>query len=619
MENWTADEARDLLGQYGGDIINDFAEPQWNETEDTMGSGYVYVDTLNTVCHEVSGHLALKVLTQFEDNNDISTESAFLTGPFFQSSFDNSWPRPNYQQADLARRIMAANGSAAGGSDRPEDGQAPSVGQGSIKIEAYPDPSFLRAHNAGTRQSSYGSTGVSTGNPDTMGHQNGQNALRHTIERNEPLPKTTGYGAPIPHAAGLGMRPTAPSTVETGTYMSVGFPPIPGYSEPTGDLPFGDMSIGPKIEKTSGHAGANTNGGQYPGASLDQIAGNAARAVAGGPDAGAHDNMVGNNAATVAVGAGASVDTGGASHASGQDNMPARRGRGRPRGSKRKEPSSGQQDNRPAARARTGTRTLTTPADSPVASAEQQDNNPAARARMTPIGPPVVSTEQQDNNPAARMTPTGPPVASDEHPDNKPAARAAPARMTPTGPPVASAEQQDMRPAAVAARNLAARAARMTSPNPPVTLPDGNVSHTASLGPPTHGRKTWAVFEMYDPFCCHICFHVFQDEQPLREHYWAKHREQEGILTKRDLYESYHYAKCTNMKTLGWYKYQGIDTTYTGGDPKMMELRRIMRVIFRPTDPDYLKEVYKDQPMTSTEAKKAKEKEAADKEATNKE
>jgi hypothetical protein len=52
---------------------------------------------------------------------------------------------------------MAANGSAAGGSDRPEDGQAPPVGQGSIKIEAYPDPSFLRAHNAGTRQSTYGS------------------------------------------------------------------------------------------------------------------------------------------------------------------------------------------------------------------------------------------------------------------------------------------------------------------------------------------------------------------------------------------------------------------------------------------------------------------------------
>ncbi|KAK7894261.1 hypothetical protein LTR67_006019 [Exophiala xenobiotica] len=587
MANWTADEARDLLGQYVGDIIDDLAEPQWNETEDTMGSGYAYVDTLNTVCHEVSGHLALKVLTQFEDNNDISTESAFLTGPFFQASFDNSWPRPNYQQADLARRIMAANGSAAGGSDRPEDGQAPPVGQGSIKIEAYPDPSFLRAHNAGTRQSTYGiGTGVSTGNPDTMGHQNGQNALRHTIERNEPLPNTTGYGAPIPHAAGLGMRPAAPSTVETGTYMSVGFPPIPGYSEPTGDLPFGDMSIGPKIEKTSGHAGANTNGGQYPGASLDQIAGNAARAVAGGPDAGAHDNMVGNNAAAVTVGAGASVDTGGASHASGQDNMPARRGRGRPRGSKRKAPSSGQQDNRPAARARTGTRTLTTPAGPPPASAEQQDNEPAAR--MTPTGPPVASTEHQDNNPAARMTPTGPPVAS--------------------------AEQQDMRPAAVAARNVAARAARMTSPNPPVTLPDGNVSHTASLGPPTHGRKTWAVFEMYDPFCCHICFHVAADEQPLREHYWAKHREQEGILTKRDLYESYYYAKCTNMKTLGWYKYQGIDTTYTGEDPKMMELRRIMRVIFRPTDPDYLKEVYKDQPMTSSEAKKAKEKEATDKE-----
>jgi hypothetical protein len=38
MANWTADEARDLLGQYVGDIIDDLAEPQWNETEDTMVS-----------------------------------------------------------------------------------------------------------------------------------------------------------------------------------------------------------------------------------------------------------------------------------------------------------------------------------------------------------------------------------------------------------------------------------------------------------------------------------------------------------------------------------------------------------------------------------------------------
>jgi hypothetical protein len=120
-------------------------------------SGYAYVDALNTVCHEVSGHLALKVLTQFEDNNNIFAESAFLTDPFFQASFDNNWPRPSYQQADLARRIMAANGSAAGGSDRPEGGQAHPVDHGSIQIKAYPDPSFGRAPNAGTRQSSYGS------------------------------------------------------------------------------------------------------------------------------------------------------------------------------------------------------------------------------------------------------------------------------------------------------------------------------------------------------------------------------------------------------------------------------------------------------------------------------
>jgi hypothetical protein len=119
---------------------------------------------------------------------------------------------------------------------------------------------------------------------------------------------------------------------------------------------------------------------------------------------------------------------------------------------------------------------------------------------------------------------------------------------------------------------------------------------------------------MYDPLCCHICFHLFADEQPLREHYWAKHKEQEG-LTKRSLYESYYYGKCTNMKTLGWYKYQGIDTTYTGGDPKMMNLHRTMRVILRPTDPDYLKEVYKD---ARYEAKKSKDEEATDKEATDK-
>ncbi|KAK5459767.1 hypothetical protein LTS15_003896 [Exophiala xenobiotica] len=550
---WTANEARDLLGQYGGDmrgdIINDFAEPQWNETEDMMtnnnpanaadlsiqGSGYAYVDTLNT------------------DNNDSFTESTFFSDPFFQASFDNNWPRPSYQQADpLARRIMTAKGSAAGGSDRPEGGQAHPVGHGSIQIKAYPDPSFGRAPNAGTRQSSYGiGTGVSTGNPDTMGHQYFPNALRRAIERKGPLSKAAGCGAPVPHAAGLGMRPPAPATVETGTYMSVGFPPIPGYSEPTGDLPFGDTAITPNLEKASGHAGANTNGGQYAGASLENMfAGNAARAVAVGPDAGAHDNMAGNNPATVTVGAGASVDTGGASHASGQDNMPARRGRGRPRGSKRKAPSGGQQDKRPTARARTGTRT------------------------------------------------------------------------TPTGPPVASAEQQDNRPAAVAARNLAARAARMTSPNPPVTLPDGNVSLTASSGdpavPPNHQRKTWSVFLMHDPLCCHICFHLFQDEQPLREHYFAKHKEQEG-LTKRSLYESYYYAKCSNMKTLGWYKYQGIDTTYTGDDPKMMNLHRTMRVILRPTDPEYLKEVYKDTPKAGYEAKKSKDKEATDKEATDKE
>lgn len=364
-------------------------------------------------------------------------------------------------------------------------------------------------------------TRVSSGNSQSMGYlPRRQYAPRHTIEGYAYLPTSAGYQdlgtgiqpvdrpvlhharpsgrTPYSHASGLGVRRPIPATV--GLDINVGFPATPGYAGPVGDITVGDLAIDPNLEGATGYAEINTNGEEYPGALFDKLleendAGvydnmleNDAGAVAVAVDAGAgvYDNMLGNDAGAVDAGAGA--DTGGAPHSNVQDDMPAPRSRGRPRGSKRKAPSD-----------------------------EQKNNKPATRVRITP-------------------------------------------------------------------------------PAPPVTLPDGKPSLTASLGDPavpsTHQRKLPSLVDAADPFCCHLCYHCFIQKSTLRDHYYDTHKEQLG-LTRKSL-NDYHYAKRENMKTLSWYNAQGLDTTYRGTDRKQINARRRMVAGLKTTDPNYLRDVYKD-------------------------
>ncbi|KIW38621.1 uncharacterized protein PV06_09573 [Exophiala oligosperma] len=166
-----------------------------------------------------------------------------------------------------------------------------------------------------------------------------------------------------------------------------------------------------------------------------------------------------------------------------------------------------------------------------------------------------------------------------------------------------------------ASRSAAAPPASAPAPAPvpaaPASAP-GGPSLTASLNDPDipsiHRRRQPSVVDINDPFTCHLCYHTCIRASTIREHYLSKHPELR--LTKKNL-NDYEPAKTANIKPLSFYKNLGLDTTYTGVDRKQVNARRRMDLGLRTTDPNYLRDVYKD---TTAERTRQQRRRAAEEE-----
>ncbi|KAL6243247.1 hypothetical protein RBB50_009798 [Rhinocladiella similis] len=152
------------------------------------------------------------------------------------------------------------------------------------------------------------------------------------------------------------------------------------------------------------------------------------------------------------------------------------------------------------------------------------------------------------------------------------------------------------------------------APAVPTLATNAAPSLTASLNDPdipaVHRRRQPSVVDTMDPYTCHLCYHTCIRASTIREHYLQKHPELR--LTKKNLHE-YEPAKTANIKPLSFYKNQGLDTTYTGVDRKQVNARRRMDLGLRTTDPNYLRDVYKDTTAERTRAQRRAAKDEEDK------
>ncbi|KIW16707.1 hypothetical protein PV08_03896 [Exophiala spinifera] len=148
------------------------------------------------------------------------------------------------------------------------------------------------------------------------------------------------------------------------------------------------------------------------------------------------------------------------------------------------------------------------------------------------------------------------------------------------------------------------------APAVPAPAPNGAPSLTASLNdsdiPSTHRRRQPSVVDAMDPYTCHLCYHTCLRASTIREHYLQKHPELR--LTKNNLHE-YEPARLANIRPLSYYRGLGLDTTYTGVDRKQVNARRRMDLGLRTTDPNYLRDVYKDTTSERTRAQRLAAKE----------
>jgi hypothetical protein len=130
---------------------------------------------------------------------------------------------------------------------------------------------------------------------------------------------------------------------------------------------------------------------------------------------------------------------------------------------------------------------------------------------------------------------------------------------------------------------------------------------TSSLNDPVvpaaFRRKLPSLVNETDPWACPICFHAFVRVTGIKDHILGKHPSLG--LTAKTINDFPPYKE---PHTLSWYRAQGADTTYRGTDRKQINARRRMEAGLRTTDPEFLKDVYKDTPAVRAKANLAKKK-----------
>lgn len=94
-----------------------------------------------------------------------------------------------------------------------------------------------------------------------------------------------------------------------------------------------------------------------------------------------------------------------------------------------------------------------------------------------------------------------------------------------------------------------------------------------------------------DPLACPICYHCYCQETSVKQHLLEKHPELK--LTKKTIETDPRYA---NVRTLSYYRDQGLDVSYRGNDRKQVNARLRMDKGMTTNAAEYLDNVYKQTP-----------------------